>query len=101
MDAVSVHSENSGNEKQIATFPQFPLSFSFTAILSYRMGESLPCKAYPLTTLAAIGRNIMPEYTACLDAGDAHHTFTPENSSQPAMKKQVDRSKINRSNNRT
>ena len=37
----------------------------------------------------------MPEYTACLDAGDAHHTFTPENSSQPAMKKQADRSNIN------
>ena len=39
----------------------------------------------------------MPECAACLDAGDAHHTFTPENSSQPAMKKQVDRSKINTS----
>ena len=39
----------------------------------------------------------MPEYTACLDAGDAYHTFTPENSSQPAMKKQADRSKINAS----
>ena len=61
------------------------------------MGEPLPCKAYPLTTLAAIGRNIMPEYTACLDAGDAYHTFTPENSSQPAMKKQADKSKINTS----
>ena len=59
------------------------------------MGESLPCKAYPLTTFAAIGRNIMPEYTACLDAGDAHHTFASENSSQPAMKKQADRSNIN------
>ena len=61
------------------------------------MGESLPCKAYPLTTLAAIGRNIMPEYTACLDAGDAYHTFTPENSSKPTMKKQADKSKINTS----
>ena len=59
------------------------------------MGESLPCKAYPLTTLAAIGRNIMPECATCLDAGDAHHTFASENSSQPAMKKQADRSNIN------
>ena len=61
------------------------------------MGESLPCKVYPLTTLAAIGRNIIPEYTACLDAGDAYHTFTPENSSKPTMKKQADKSKINTS----
>ena len=61
------------------------------------MGESLPCKAYLLTTLAAIGRNIMPEYTACLDVGDAHHTFASENSSKPTMKRQVDKSKINTS----
>ncbi len=39
----------------------------------------------------------MPDNAACLDAGDAHHTFTPENSSQPAMKRQVDKSKINTS----
>jgi len=39
----------------------------------------------------------MPEYTACLDAGDAHHTFTPENSSKPTMKKRADKSKINTS----
>ena len=37
----------------------------------------------------------MPDSTACLDAGDAHHTFTPENSSQPTMKKQADRSNTN------
>ena len=37
----------------------------------------------------------MPDNVACLDAGDAHHTFIPENSSQPAMKKQADRSNIN------
>ena len=37
----------------------------------------------------------MPECTACLDVGDAHHTFASENSSQPAMKKQADRSNIN------
>ena len=37
----------------------------------------------------------MPECAACLDTGDAHHTFIPENSSQPAMKKQADRSNIN------
>jgi len=61
------------------------------------MGESLPCKVYPLTTLAAIGRNIMPDNAACLDAGDAHHTFIPENSSKPTMKKQADKSKINTS----
>ena len=61
------------------------------------MGESLPCKAYPLTTLAAIGRNIMPEYTACLDAGDAYHTFTLKNSFKPIMKKRADRSNINTS----
>ena len=58
------------------------------------MGESLPCKAYPLTTLAAIGRNIMPECATCLDAGEAHHTFIPENPSKPTMKKQADRSNI-------
>ena len=34
--------------------------------------------------LVANRRNIMPEYAACLDAGDAHHTFTPENSPKPA-----------------
>ena len=39
----------------------------------------------------------MPEYTACLDAGDAHHTFTPENSLKPAMKKQADKSNLNAS----
>ena len=39
----------------------------------------------------------MPDSTACLDAGDAHHTFIPENSSQPAMKKQADKSNLNAS----
>ena len=39
----------------------------------------------------------MPDNAACLDAEDAHHTFTPENSSQQAMKKQADRSNINAS----
>ena len=39
----------------------------------------------------------MPDSTACLDAGDAHYTFTPENSSKPTMKKQADRSNINAS----
>ena len=39
----------------------------------------------------------MPEYAACLDAGDDHHTFIPENPSKPTMKKQADKSKINTS----
>ena len=39
----------------------------------------------------------MPEYTACLDAGDAYHTFTLKNSFKPIMKKQADRSNINTS----
>ena len=39
----------------------------------------------------------MPEYTACLDAGDAYHTFTLKNSFKPIMKKQTDRSNINTS----
>ena len=39
----------------------------------------------------------MPEYTACLDAGDAYHTFTLKNSFKPIMKKQADRSNINAS----
>ena len=37
----------------------------------------------------------MPDSTACLDAGDAHHTFASENPSKPTMKKQADRSNIN------
>ena len=39
----------------------------------------------------------MPDSTACLDAGDAHHTFASENPSKPTMKKQADRSNINAS----
>ena len=39
----------------------------------------------------------MPEYAACLDAGDAYHTFTLKNSFKPIMKKQADRSNINTS----
>ena len=39
----------------------------------------------------------MPEYTACLDAGDAYHTFTLKNSFKPIMKKRADRSNINTS----
>ena len=39
----------------------------------------------------------MPESAACLDAGEAHHTFTPENSSKPIMQKKADRSNINAS----
>ena len=55
-------------------------SFPFNAILSYRMGESRPCKAYSLKKSAANRRNIMLECAACLDAGDAHHTFAPPGS---------------------
>ena len=73
----------------------FRTSFSFTAILSYRKNKLLSCKPCSPKKSAANRRNIMPEYTACLDAGDAHHTFIPENSSKPTMKKQADRSNIN------
>ena len=97
MDAVSVHSENSGNGKQIAARESFRTSFSFTAILSYRKNKSLSCKPCSPKKSAANGRNIMPEYTACLDAGDAYHTFTLKNSFKPIMKKQADRSNINTS----
>ena len=51
----------------------------------------------PRKKSAANGCNIMPECTAYLDVGDAHHTFTPENSSKPTMKKQADKSKIHTS----
>jgi len=86
MDAAAAHSENSRNRKQIAACELSPTSLSSNAILSYRMGESLPCKAYSLKKSAANKGNIMPDSTACLDAGDAHHTFTPENSSNPRKK---------------
>ena len=95
MDAVSVHSENSGNGKRIVACESPPTSLPFNAILSYRRGESLTCKAYSLKKSTATGRNIMPDSTACLDAEDAHHTFTPENPSKPTMKKQADRNNIN------
>ena len=84
MDAVSVHSENSRNGKRIAARESFRTSFSFTAILSYRKNKSLPCKSRPLKKSAANKRNIMPDSAACLEAGDAHRTFIPENSSKPA-----------------
>ena len=87
MDAVSVHSENSRNGKRIAARESFRTSFSFTAILSYRKNKLLSCKSCSPKKSDANGRNIMPECAACLDAGGAHHTFTPENLSQPAMKK--------------
>ena len=77
MDAVSVHLENSRNGKQIAARESFRTSFSFTAILSYRKNKSLSCKPCSPKKSAANRCNIMPEYTACLDAGDAYHTFTP------------------------
>ena len=51
----------------------------------------------PRKKSAANKCNIMPEYTACLDAGDAYHTFTLKNSFKPIMKKQADRSNINAS----
>ena len=95
MDAAAAHSENSRNGKQIAACESFRTSFSFTAILSYQRNELLPCKAYSLKKSAANGCNIMPEYTARLDAGDAYHTFTLKNSFKPIMKKQADRSNIN------
>ena len=93
MDAVSVHSENSRNGKRIAARESFRTSFSFTAILSYRKNKLLSCKSCSPKKSAANGRNIMPDNAACLDAGDAHHTFTPENSSKPT--KQADRSNRN------
>ena len=95
MDAAAVYLENSRNGKRIVARESFRTSFPFTAILSYRKNKSLSCKPYSPKKSAANGRNIMPDNAACLDAGDAHHTFIPENSSQPAMKKQADRSNIN------
>ena len=97
MDAAAVYLGNNGNGKQIAACESSPASFPFTAILSYRKNKSLSCKPCFPKKSAANGCNIMPECTACLDAGDAHHTFIPKNSSQPAMKKQADRSNINAS----
>ena len=97
MGAAIIHSENSRNGKQIAARESFRTSFSFTAILSYRKNKSLPCKSCFPKKSAATGRNIMPDNAACLDAGEAHHTFIPENPSKPTMKKQADRSKINTS----
>jgi hypothetical protein len=84
MDAAAAHSENSRNGKQIAACESSPISLSSNAILSYRMGESLPSKA-SLKKSAANRCNIMPECATCLDAGDAHHTFTLENSSKPTQ----------------
>ena len=97
MDAAAVYLENSRNGKQIVARESFRTSFSFTAILSYRKNKSLSCKPCSPKKSAANGRNIMPEYTACLDAGDAYHTFTLKNSFKPIMKKQADRSNINAS----
>ena len=84
MEDITISAENSCNGKQIAAGESFRTSFSFTAILSYRRGETLPCKSSSQKKSDANGRNIMPECAACLDAGDAHRTFIPENSSKPA-----------------
>lgn len=96
MEDITISAENSCNGKQIAAGESFHTSFSFTAILSYRKNKSLPCKSRPLKKSAANKRNIMPDSAACLDAGDAHRTFIPENSSKPA-REETGRSKQHKS----
>ena len=85
MEDITISAENSCNGKQIAAGESFRTSFSFTAILSCQKNKSLPCKSRPLKKSAANKRNIMPDSAACLDAGDTHRTFIPENSSQPTQ----------------
>ena len=97
MDAAAVYLENSGNGKRIVACKSPPtlfLSMPFCLI-----GGANHFLVSPVTRKksAANGCNIMSDSTACLDAGDAYHTFTLKNSFKPIMKKQADRSNINAS----